>query len=87
MNVLIEGFEVDCVWPAQRVVVEIDGYRYHSSRTAFERDHRRDAILRSRGWLTIRITWRQLESEPYAVIALIAQTLAQPHDGRPTADE
>ena len=75
MNVLIEGFEVDCVWPAQRVVVEIDGYRYHSSRTAFERDHHRDAILRSRGWLTIRITWRQLESEPYAVIALIAQAL------------
>ncbi len=55
--------------------MEIDGYRYHSSRTAFERDHHRDAILRSRGWLTIRITWRQLEAEPYAVIALIARAL------------
>ena len=57
-------------------MVEVDGYRFHSSRTAFERDRRRDADLSARGFRVIRITWRQLVDEPLAVIARVAQALA-----------
>jgi predicted transcriptional regulator of viral defense system len=35
-NVVLEGYEVDCFWPAERLVVEIDGRAYHSSDRAFE---------------------------------------------------
>jgi hypothetical protein len=32
-NRRIHGYEVDFAWPAQRLVVEVDGYAFHSSRT------------------------------------------------------
>jgi hypothetical protein len=35
------GRRVDCRWPAHRVTVELDSYRFHGSRHAWERDHRR----------------------------------------------
>jgi len=64
------------VWPAQRLVVEVDGYRFHSSRAAFERDRLRDAELQSRGYKVIRVTWRQITEEPEALIATFARALA-----------
>ena len=77
MNVRLHGFEVDAHWPAARLVVEVDGYRFHSSRAAFERDRIRDARLREHGVEVLRVTWRQLEREPFAVIARIAAALAR----------
>ena len=32
------GFPVDMLWPESRLVVEVDGFRFHSQRRAFERD-------------------------------------------------
>jgi very-short-patch-repair endonuclease len=59
------------------LVVEIDGFAYHSGRGAFERDLRRDAELAAAGWTVIRVTWRQLVEEPPAVVALLAAALAR----------
>ena len=66
----------DYRWPAQRILVEIDGYRFHGSHRAFERDRRRDAQASAAGFTTIRITYRQLIDEPMAVIARLAAALA-----------
>jgi very-short-patch-repair endonuclease len=73
VNCRLHGYEVDFHWSAQRLVVEVDGFRFHSSRRAFEHDRRKDAALRAMGIATIRVTWRQLQQEPYAVIARIAR--------------
>jgi very-short-patch-repair endonuclease len=67
---------VDFLWRRHRLIVEIDGYRFHSSRSAFERDRRRDAELAAAGYQVIRVTWRQITEEPYSVVALLSQTLA-----------
>jgi very-short-patch-repair endonuclease len=75
LNQPLLGFEVDFLWAAQRLVVEVDGYRYHSTRGSFERDHRKDIVLRSAGYIVIRVSARQLVEEPLAVIAAIAQSL------------
>jgi very-short-patch-repair endonuclease len=75
MNARVAGWEVDAFWPAQRLVVEVDGYRYHSSRQAFERDRRKDASLQAAGYRVIRITWRRLRYEACAVAAEIAVLL------------
>jgi very-short-patch-repair endonuclease len=77
VNARLHGFEVDFYWPSHKLVVEIDGFQFHSSRRAFEHDRRKDAALIGAGLTVIRITWRQLESEPYAVIATIARALAR----------
>lgn len=63
-NVRIEGIEVDCVWPEQRVIVELDGRSTHDTREAFEEDRARDRRLEAAGWRVIRITWRQLHDTP-----------------------
>jgi very-short-patch-repair endonuclease len=43
------GRRVDARWPAQRLTVEVDGYRYHRSRHAWEQDRRREREARARG--------------------------------------
>jgi very-short-patch-repair endonuclease len=74
-NVKRAGWEVDAVWDRQRLVVEVDGYRYHRTRAKFERDRRKDAQLMLVGYRVLRITWRQLTREPETVIATIAAAL------------
>lgn len=76
VNRRLHGHEVDFIWPAHRLVVEVDGYAFHSTRDAFERDRRRDADLIREGYRVIRLTWRQLTQEPEAVVALLARALA-----------
>jgi very-short-patch-repair endonuclease len=40
---------VDCRWPEHRLTVELDGYRFHHSRHAWEQDRRREREARGRG--------------------------------------
>jgi very-short-patch-repair endonuclease len=75
-NARVAGFEVDVLWPAQRLVVEVDGWAFHGSRAAFERDRSRDARLLAAGYRVLRVTWRQLVETPERVIAVIAAALA-----------
>jgi very-short-patch-repair endonuclease len=74
-NVRLLGFEVDLLWPAQRLVVEVDGFAFHSSRAAFERDRRRDTALQAARYRVVRLTWRQITLEPHAVVAQLATLL------------
>jgi len=74
-NVERAGWEVDAVWDRQRLVVEVDGYRYHRTRAKFERDRRKDGELLRAGYRVLRVTWRQLTGEPETVIATIAAAL------------
>ncbi len=68
-NVLVHGVLVDCFWPQARLVVEVDSWLFHKSRTEFERDRRRDAKLTALGYRVIRITSRRLREEPARVAA------------------
>jgi very-short-patch-repair endonuclease len=80
VNAPLHGYEVDLLWWQQRLVVEVDGYRFHSTRAAFERDRRKDADLQAAGYRVLRFTWRQITKESDAVIARLAQALSR---GRP----
>jgi very-short-patch-repair endonuclease len=76
-NVSIDRFEVDFLWPVERLIVEVDGFAFHASRHTFENDRRRDASLTARGFRIMRVTWRQIVAEPVAVAARIAQALVR----------
>jgi very-short-patch-repair endonuclease len=76
MNVHRAGWEVDAVWDAERLVVEVDGHKFHSPPPKFERDRRKDADLLLAGYRVLRITWRRLTREPQQVVAIIAAALA-----------
>jgi predicted transcriptional regulator of viral defense system len=63
-NSVVEGHEVDFVWRDKRLIVEVDGYAYHRSPTAFERDRERDVVLAVAGWQVLRFTWTQITRRP-----------------------
>ena len=75
-NARTAGCEVDAFWPHQRLVVEVDGWRYHGNRWAFERDRRKDAALQAAGYRVVRVTWRRLTQEPYSLCAQLGALLA-----------
>jgi very-short-patch-repair endonuclease len=68
-NALVGPYEVDCLWRAERVVIELDGRDTHDTQHAFEADRARDRALQAAGHRVVRITWRQLRGEPAAVAA------------------
>jgi predicted transcriptional regulator of viral defense system len=61
------SFQVDCLWPRCRQIVELDGYQSHGTRTAFREDRARDRLLRVAGYGVTRIAWSQLDDEPIAI--------------------
>ena len=70
------GNEVDCYFPAHRLVVETDGWDTHRTRKAFEDDRAKDAALTAAGYIVVRFTWRQLRHDPDTVAARIQAILA-----------
>jgi very-short-patch-repair endonuclease len=75
-NVLVGGLEVDFLWRQAGVVVETDGYAFHGTRAAFERDRARDAALLGAGLRVVRVTHRRLTQEPEAVAGLLRRLVA-----------
>lgn len=56
--------EPDFLFPEERVIVEIDSWRFHSDRGAFESDRDRDAERLAAGIQTVRITEERLKARP-----------------------
>jgi very-short-patch-repair endonuclease len=75
-NPRISRHEVDFLWREQRLILEVDGYTFHSGRRAFEQDRARQADLVAAGYSVVRVTWLQLTTKPMTVVARIASALA-----------
>lgn len=69
------ALEVDLLWREERLVIETDGEETHGTRTAFQHDRWRDQLLVANGYRTARVTWRQIENEPAAVVTRIRRML------------
>jgi very-short-patch-repair endonuclease len=76
--IVVDGLEVrpDFAWPEQRLIVELDSARFHSTPSGVERDKRRDQRLLLAGWATMRTTWTQLRSEPAVLASAIRRLLS-----------
>jgi very-short-patch-repair endonuclease len=72
------SFQVDCLWPAQKQIVELDGYKAHGTRGAFREDRTRDRLLRVAGYGVTRIAWTQLEDEPKELAEDLGTLLRSP---------
>lgn len=78
--------EVDCLWRAERLIVELDGFAFHGSADAYERDRARDRALSVAGWRVVRVTWRQLHDAPGALAADLHRLLTAPRGGEAATD-
>jgi Transcriptional regulator, AbiEi antitoxin len=69
------GRRVDCRWPDRRLTVELDSYRYHHSRHAWEEDRRREREARARGDEFRRYTYGDVVERPRLMLAELRELL------------
>jgi very-short-patch-repair endonuclease len=75
-NFPVGPYEVDIAFPDQRVVIEIDGWAFHSNHEAFQKDRKRQNWLALRGWQVLRFTWLDLTAHPGRVRAEIRAAIS-----------
>ncbi|HLT84120.1 MAG TPA: DUF559 domain-containing protein [Phototrophicaceae bacterium] len=68
--------EVDLVVEGY-VVVECDGFAYHSGRAEYREDRRRDRVLVAKGYLPLRFTWEEIMTDPYVVVRAVLRVLGR----------
>lgn len=58
---------LDIAFPEERLVIEVDGYEFHSDRESFERDRERQNDLVADGWIVLRLTWAMIQDGAWLV--------------------
>jgi len=71
----LHGYRVDAYWPEARLAVEIDGFQWHTTKAAFERDRRKQRALQSHGIEVSRITWQQISEEQLELVAHVTRRI------------
>jgi very-short-patch-repair endonuclease len=66
---------VDCIWQDRRLIVELDSYRFHSSRHAWEQDRRREREARARGYEFRRYTYGDVFERPELMLRELRELL------------
>ena len=77
-NIPKDGHWVDCRWPDRNLTVELDTYRYHSTRHAWERDQKRERKARARCDDYRRYVWGDVFEAPAELIAELSPALTAP---------
>jgi very-short-patch-repair endonuclease len=82
-QVVIRGqrtVRVDAIWDTERVVVEILGHRWHSTRAQLQRDAQRRNELQALGLLVLEFTSDDIARRPHHVVGQIGRALAHSGD-------
>jgi very-short-patch-repair endonuclease len=82
MAARVAGYEVDALFPSEKVIVELDSWGFHSSRESFESDRERDASTLAASHVTVRLTWERMHRRGAIEAARLQQIL---RDRRPRA--
>jgi very-short-patch-repair endonuclease len=77
VNTVVAGHEVDALFVQERVIVELDSWRFHSSRRSFEDDRKRDADTLMADHVTVRLTDERFDGEPERVADSVHAILEQ----------
>ncbi|MFL5826421.1 MAG: type IV toxin-antitoxin system AbiEi family antitoxin domain-containing protein [Thermoleophilaceae bacterium] len=84
-NRVVGEHRVDCYWPEHHLIVELDGYRYHHSRHAWEEDRRRERDARSNRNEYRRFSYGDVfEDRSYMLAEIRALTASSPSRRRGT---
>jgi very-short-patch-repair endonuclease len=67
---------VDCRWPDHHLTVELDSYRFHNSRHAWEQDRRRERDAYARGDQFRRFTYGDVTEDPTHMLRELRAILA-----------
>jgi predicted transcriptional regulator of viral defense system len=75
-NVRIGNYRVDCRWTDLGITVELDSYRYHRSRYAWEQSHSREREARRRGDEWRRFTYDDVFGDQTYMLSELRKLLA-----------
>jgi hypothetical protein len=80
LSVAVSGrsLRLDLAYPNERVAIEVDGFRHHGSRSAFEEDRVRGNALSAAGWRVLHVTDLQLRTTPNTFIDAVRAALIRP---------
>ncbi|MGH3745013.1 MAG: endonuclease domain-containing protein, partial [Mycobacteriales bacterium] len=67
---------VDFAWPAERVLLEADGFAYHTAPAALAQDRHRQNALVNAGWRPLRTTWAQAVHAPESLVREVRAALS-----------
>lgn len=74
---------LDFAYPAYRLGIEVDGYRWHSGVQRWREDLRRENRLKLLGWTLLRFSWADVEEQPERVVSQIRAGLETLGQGSP----
>lgn len=77
MGAPLLGYVVDALFVEEKVIVELDSWRFHKDPIAFQVDRERDAETLAHGYVTVRITWERIHDAPAREAARLAKILAR----------
>jgi very-short-patch-repair endonuclease len=69
---------VDFAFPALKIAIEADGYRWHSGRVRWQRDLSRRNKLTALGWRVIHVTWSDLEANADQIVESVRRVMTSP---------
>ncbi len=75
VNVKVDKYRVDFLWPERMVAVETDFFDYHRGSVAFEDDHERELHLRRAGYVVRRYTGAQIDNYPAEIVVDLGEVL------------
>lgn len=75
MNAELLGFRVDAHFAGTQFVVELDSYDYHRTPVEFDRDRRRDAVLKLERYEVLRVSDAWLDADPAGVARTVRRLL------------
>lgn len=66
---------VDFAYPDVKILIEADGYLWHSGRQAWQSDGTKGNVFGLQGWLILRFTTEDLKERPDEVIETVRAAL------------
>ncbi|HEY1087719.1 MAG TPA: DUF559 domain-containing protein [Archangium sp.] len=67
---------IDFLYRAQRVIIEAEGYAWHSDVISFEKDRQRRNSLTAAGYVVLQWTWAALQDRPEQLVDELVKLLA-----------
>jgi very-short-patch-repair endonuclease len=75
VNQRLGRYEPDFMWREQRLIVELDSYRFHGGPGGFHNDHEKDLVYRDAGFDVVRPTRNHVVHEPARVLVTVVRAL------------
>jgi very-short-patch-repair endonuclease len=68
-------WRLDFVYPQHKVLIEVDGHRWHAGRLQARSDRHRDNVMNVRGLVVPRFSWEDVMNVPAYVIDQVRRAL------------